>query len=212
LQARLEMMPLGKIKGATRNPKEHDIDGVKASIRRFGFRDFPTLNEATGRLVEGHGRVIALKALKREGPSNGEAWPPENIVAKGKSWHVPIVRGQSWANDREAEAYLAAHNQTTIAGGWIERELALLLRDVQQTPDGLTGLGFDDDYVEGLLRDHNDDVRMPEPSAGPGDPPTSTGAEAGPVTLTAAEAAFVRTHLGGPSTDERAAILSKLGG
>jgi len=145
-------MSLGKIRGADRNPKKHDLPGIMSSIRRFGFKDFPCINETTGKLVSGHGRVMALKKLKREGRrSDDEQWPPENVTAKGNQWLCPVVRGQSWVNDQEAEAYLAAHNQLTMTEGWDEDVLAKLLLSVNETDAGLEGLGFDDDYVQKLL-------------------------------------------------------------
>lgn len=154
MQPRLELMPLGKIRAAKHNPKQHDIPGIMASIRRFGFVDFPTMNEKTGRLVEGHGRQIALKGIKRDGPRPklDTSWPPANVVEKGKSWLVPVIRGLSWESDQEAAAYLAAHNQLTRAAGWDDDGLAALLADVQANSErGLEGLGFEDDYVTGLL-------------------------------------------------------------
>lgn len=161
MQARLELMSLGKVKAAERNPKTHDLPGITASIRRFGFRDFPTINEKTGRLVEGHGRIKALKLLKREGPKDGDAsWPPANVVEKGKSWLVPVVRGMSWDTDEEAAAYLAAHNQLTMATGWDEKELAALLGEIND----FTGLGFQDDYIEGLMKTAADDGTIEPPS------------------------------------------------
>ena len=151
MQARLELMSIGRIKGADKNPKQHDIDGIMASIRRFGFVDFPIMNEATGKLVAGHGRVLALKRLKRTGPLNGEAWPPSNISIKGRSWWCPVVRGQSWASDEEAAAFLAAHNQLTMSTGWDDAVLAQLLAPVAGTSQAFEGLGFDDDYIQALM-------------------------------------------------------------
>ena len=151
-QPRLELMNIDKIHGADKNPKNHDVSSIAASIRRFGFMDFPTINEASGKLVEGHGRIIALKVLKCEGPKTGETWPPTNIVAKGRQWLCPVVRGQSWASDSEAQAYLLAHNQTNMVSGWDESLLAELLKPIAETDNGLDGLGFDDDYLDDLFR------------------------------------------------------------
>lgn len=173
MQPRLELMALGAIKGAERNPKLHDLDGIGASIRRFGFRDFPTLNEGTGRLIEGHGRIIVLKILKRQGPlkadewakrypgAGGQTWPPMFVVEKGKSWHAPVVRGMSWVNDAEAVAYLAAHNQLTMARGWDEKVLGELLGEIVDAGAATEGLGFDPQYLEGLLAHLNDPATNP---------------------------------------------------
>ena len=172
MQARLELMALGKIRAAKRNPKQHDLEGIELSIRRFGFCDFPTINEKTKRLVEGHGRLITLKTIKRDGPKPelDASWPPQNVVIKGRMWSIPIVRGMSWATDAEASAYLAAHNQLNMNAGWDDKELAALLTDVQSTPHQLTGLGFDDDFVAGLMASVDEGAGDVTPPSGPSDP------------------------------------------
>ncbi len=119
------MVRLDDIRGADKNPKSHDHLAIMASIRRFGFTDFPTRNETTGKLVEGHGRVEALRAMQDLAEP-----PPANVVAKGASWFVPVVCGLSWATDDEAMAYLLAHNQLTMASGWT-RDLGLVLQDLR---------------------------------------------------------------------------------
>ena len=166
MQPRLELMSLGKIRAAIRNPKTHDLPGIAASIRRFGFKDFPTLNEATGRLVEGHGRLIALKAIKKEGPKPDMdlAWPPENVVEKGRMWLCPVVRGQSWKDDIEAAAYLAGHNQLTMASGWDNKILAELFREIGAVDDALmSSLGFDDDFIDTLVATEGERGMAPPP-------------------------------------------------
>ncbi len=167
---RLELMSLGKVRSALRNPKSHDMEGIKTSIRRFGFKDFPTINEATLRLVEGHGRLLALKAIKKEGPKPDidAQWPPENIVEKGRSWYCPVVRGQSWKDDAEAAAYLAAHNQLTMSSGWEDKGLADLFREVANSEHAFEGLGFEQDFVQQLM------VTEGGSSLTPPAPPSST--------------------------------------
>ncbi len=144
---RVEYMPLSEIMRAPRNPKNHDLGLIHQSFGRFGFVEPIALNERTGRLVAGHGRLETLQQKK----STGEQ-PPERVVEKGGEWFVPVLRGVEFASDADAEAYLLASNQTTIAGGWDEGELAKFLVSLAERQKGLEGTGFDQDDVEALLR------------------------------------------------------------
>ena len=50
---------------------------------------------------------------------------------KGGQWFVPVVRGLSFPTESEAEAYLVAANQRTIAGGWNEGLLGATLASLR---------------------------------------------------------------------------------
>lgn len=65
----IEYMSLGQIPPAERNPKAHALGLLVLSIGRFGFCEPALLDERTGRLVGGHGRLEAVRAIKawREG-------------------------------------------------------------------------------------------------------------------------------------------------
>ena len=142
---RIEYMPLSKLKRAPRNPKEHDLGMLHSSIERFGYVDPIMLDENTGRLVAGHGRLDALQQMKASG---GDA--PARIRADGTEWLVPVIRGIAFDDEREAEAYLVADNQATILGGWDEAVLADVLADFAED-DALEGMGFDGDDLDVLL-------------------------------------------------------------
>lgn len=68
---RIEMMPLADVKPALRNPKTHDAEAIGASVERFGYVEPMVLDERTGRLVAGHGRLEHLLALQKKG---GKRW------------------------------------------------------------------------------------------------------------------------------------------
>ena len=131
---RVEYMTLAQLKRALRNPKAHDLGVIDASIRRFGFVSPIVMDERTGRLVAGHGRLETLERAK----ANGEK-PPTRIIVKDGEWLVPVIRGVEFADDREAEAYVVADNRTTILGGWNEEELAAILSD---HADNFSGIGY----------------------------------------------------------------------
>jgi len=143
---RIEYMALSQIALALRNPKDHDVDAVGQSIRRFGFVAPIVLDENTGRLVAGHGRLETLQRAKDAGEE-----PPDRIVEKAGEWLVPVVRGVSFADEQEAEAYLVADNRLVELGGWTERELAEILQDHASNERGLTATGYDQRDLDEIL-------------------------------------------------------------
>lgn len=171
--AKLELMSLGRIKSALVNPKKHDVEQLCSSIQRFGFSDFPTINETTGRLVEGHGRIEALKMLKQRKEA-----PPTNIGVDARGqWLVPVVRGLSWANDDEAQAYLLTHNQSTMGSGW-DRSVGQVLADLRERNVNISGLGWRDDAIKKMLtqvRAHNRSTASEDAPPPPSDPVSRVG-------------------------------------
>ncbi len=142
---RVEYLPLSGLKPATRNPKSHHVETVLASMERFGYVAPMILDERSGRLVAGHGRLESLKRAKLAGHK-----PPDRIRAVGADWLVPVVRGVAFADDREAEAYLLADNQTTISGGWDDDELQEIIASLG-AQDALGGTGFEEFFAESEL-------------------------------------------------------------
>jgi DNA modification methylase len=144
---RIEYMPIAKLLRAPRNPKTHDIGLIRQSFSRFGYVESIVVDEGTGRLVAGHGRLETLQRKKAAGEP-----APERVVEKQGEWFVPVLRGVKFASDADAEAYLLASNQTTIAGGWNDGELAEVLATLAKSNDGLQGTGFDQEDVDALLQ------------------------------------------------------------
>ena len=139
-------MPLDELEGADINPKGHDEQGIAASLRRFGYVESIVLDERTGKLVAGHGRLDQLRAAKEAGED-----PPDGIVVTKGEWTVPVTRGWASKDDNEAKAYLVASNELTSRGGWADQQgLADLLTQLQDGP-GLDGVGFTTLDLEDLL-------------------------------------------------------------
>ena len=150
---RIELVPLDEVQEAEVNPKRHHSD-LGASIGRFGFADAPILDERTGRLVAGHGRLGQLRAMVERGET-----PPEGITQDERgAWLVPLQRGWSSRSDEEAAAFLVAHNRIGEAGGWDDAQLAELLGGLGDVE--VEGLGFLDGEVQEIL-----DAVEPEPTA-----------------------------------------------
>lgn len=121
-----EYMPLDDVLRAPRNPKAHAHKIIAASMQRFGVVELPALDERTGRLVAGHGRLDDWQATRASG---GE--PPDGVkVDPDGTWYVPVSRGWASADDTEAEAYLITSNTSTISGGWNDDELEEMLAEI----------------------------------------------------------------------------------
>jgi hypothetical protein len=153
---RIEYVSIDELPPWPRNPKLHDRDSTKESLMRFGFTAPVLVDEGTGRLVAGHGRIEALQELRAEG-----AEAPARIRVDGDSWLVPVVRGLHFASAQEAEAYLLADNRLVEKGGWDDNMLKTMLEDLQRAStedaDVLAGLGWSDKEVAALIRLHDDE-------------------------------------------------------
>lgn len=140
---------LSEITEADRNVKDHDIGAIHESMNRFGFTSPLLMNESTGKLVAGHGRVEALRQKKQFNEDR-----PANIdVAEDGDWLVPVIRGVYFANEEEAQAYLLADNRLTELGGW---DTNALLEELQTLAEnsGLAGTGFDDADLNNLMQEY----------------------------------------------------------
>jgi DNA modification methylase len=149
-QLRVEYLPLRSLQRAKRNPKKHEVDTLLASMQRFGFINPMILDERTGRLVCGHGRLESLLKAKSEGRE-----PPDHIRLEKGDWCVPVYRGIAFADDREAQAFLLADNQTTIVGGWDDLELKKIVEELGRD-EALLGTGFEDLYHEQFSVEQDD--------------------------------------------------------
>lgn len=139
---KLVWTPLSEAIEHERNPKDHDEELIRASINRFGFNDPIAVNEATGKLLEGHGRLTVLKSMFER----GDEPPPRVKVTKGGEWSVPLIRGLSFEDEKEAQAYMVAHNRTSESGGWVDTLLGQMLKDFDQDDKELwDAIGFDVD-------------------------------------------------------------------
>ena len=144
---KIEYLLLSEVQSAERNPKLHDDDSLDASIARFGFTEPVLMDERTGRLVAGHGRLARLRAAEAEGGP-----PPDGVIAGRDGWKIPVVRGWASTDDREAEAYLIASNRIVETGGWDAEGLAEMLTDVVSGARGvLEGTGFSLGEMSDLL-------------------------------------------------------------
>lgn len=132
-ERRIVYTPLADVVPAEVNPKQHHFDGIKASLATFGYTEPILLDERTGRLIAGHGRLEALAGMH----AAGEAAPAGVQVSDDGSWLVPVVHGWASGSDEEARAYLIASNRLVESGGWDEGALADMLTDIAGTDERL---------------------------------------------------------------------------
>ncbi len=165
---RTEYVPLDDLVGAEKNPRIHDIPRLRRAINQFGFADPPEIDERTGRLVVGHGRTAALKAMRDDGES-----PPDGVVLdEGGRWLVPVQRGWASRSDAEAAAYLTANNRMGELARWEQQGLADMLTEINTAdPDLMEAAGYDqDDLTDLLKRLEPDDLDALGGDAGDPDP------------------------------------------
>ncbi len=122
-----------------RNPKVHteeQIAHIRNSILTFGFLDPIGIWGSEAWVVEGHGRLEALRALVRE-----------KIVAVPDSG-VPVIR-LDHLTPQERDAYMVEHNQATMETPWDDTTLGELLSDLSQTMDMAELFGLNPDAADG---------------------------------------------------------------
>lgn len=183
----IEYHPVAELAPAQRNPKRHDLDTLRSSLARFGYLDAVMRDERTGRLIGGHGRCEILAQLELVGDRpedwpTDQPWPPEGVTVDAEgSWLLPVQCGWASANDDEAAAALIVLNRAG-EGLWANDELAPMLFEIDATPFGLEGTGFDRDELDAMLAELNqpdptppaDDDEQPIPPT-PADPVTKRG-------------------------------------
>lgn len=134
---------LRDLRPAAGNPKAHDLDAIEASLQRFGFVSPLIVDETTGELLAGHGRLEALIRMRDRGDD-----PPAGIKLLRGDWSVPTVRGVALAG--EADAYRIADNRLVELGGWDDDALMSSLRSLEGQME-FEGIGFDADDLAALV-------------------------------------------------------------
>jgi hypothetical protein len=143
-ELRTEYLKVGSLIPNPWNPKKHRLDHIDKSFDEFGYVEPVVMDERTGQIVAGHGRVEQLIARQLEGKL-----PPDGVFRDAEGdWCVPVTRGWSSRDDAHASAYLVASNRLTEVGGWDDRALVTLLDGLD---DGLLEpIGFTTDDLEDL--------------------------------------------------------------
>lgn len=142
----LEYLDIESLQPYPGNPKEHDLRSLTDSITRFGFVEPIILNQVTGHILSGHGRVESLLLLKSK-----KSPPPNGVVQQDGQWLVPAVRISIPAHDEHAA--VLALNKIVETGGWNIEYLARSIRDLlDKGPWTLRGTGFRLDEARSLVQ------------------------------------------------------------
>lgn len=128
----IEYIPLHELRRLERNPKLHSPN-IEKSYERYGYVDPVIIDEGSGKLVAGHGRIERLEIMQDEGKE-----PPERIqVDSTGAWMVPVIRGVRFDSQDQAEEYGVTSNALVIEGGFDEAELEELIDEASISPIGI---------------------------------------------------------------------------
>ena len=162
MEPKVKYIRIDEILGADINPKDHDIGVLIIAIKRFGFTSPLIRNDDTKKLVAGHGRLEALINMYKS-----EYSLPRGILKdEDGMWLVPVVTGLNFENEEEALSYLIADNKLSEIGGWDEKALLDMLKDI----DNLEGVGFDHTDAQEILDNIEADWEADDTDRGLGDP------------------------------------------
>lgn len=146
---RIELVELSWLMGRLdpKNEKAHDLPDIRASIRRHGFTEPALLDERTGLLGAGHGRVEALAEMHADGEG-----PPRRIErGKNGDWLVPLLRdGLESDDDLAATDYRITANRLTEKGGWVLESLTASLAELRDA-GRLEGTGYTAPDLDALI-------------------------------------------------------------
>ena len=102
------------------NLKLHDIGGVIASLKRYGWQDKPRYDATLGAIKHGNGRTEALAAMEESiDPDTGKPYGPPRGVALDSdgAWCIQVDIGIDARTEAEARAYAIDANNLTLSGG-----------------------------------------------------------------------------------------------
>jgi hypothetical protein len=129
------LAPIQDVHPDPANPRRTlNLDVLKSSFRRFGVRKPIVANQKDGQIEAGHQTREALLQLG--------------------ATHVPVV----WADDDrlEATAFNITDNRSSeVVAEWDEIALAKLVKELDDE-EMASGMGFDDNQIEGLIASFSD--------------------------------------------------------
>lgn len=149
---RVERRPIDALIPDARNARTHSdaqVAQIAASMAEWGWTN-PVLVDETGRIIAGHGRVLAARKL-----GLGEA---------------PVMVAEGWT-EAQKRAYVIADNQLAMNAGWDEALLSSEVRGLAEWDFDLSLLGFAD--IDALLASGNSGLTDPDDAPAPPAHPAS---------------------------------------
>lgn len=145
MAARADYVDLATMQRLIKNPKSHDLQAITRSIKTFGFVEPVVINDTTGHIVSGHGRIDALQRMKASGGAL-----PKGVENRGGQWFIPAWHIE--VKEENEYAVAIALNKTVELGGWDESVLVSILADLAARDETtLLATGYDKDDVDALL-------------------------------------------------------------
>jgi hypothetical protein len=149
------------------NPRTHDtrnLHAIRASLEEHGQVEPILVQQSTGMVIAGNGRMTAMRAI---------GWETAEVALLDVS-------------DEQARRLSIALNRSGELAGWNEETLAIHLHELSKFADAFdpTSLGFDVEEMDALvaayvvmdqLNPGASTVFNPEMPSGPGVPPSSPG-------------------------------------
>lgn len=117
MELKIEYVSIDSLTPYEKNARKHedfDVNFIKNSIKEFGMCDPIGIWGKNNIIVEGHGRLIALKELGYK--------------------EVPVIR-LDHLNDEQRRAYSLAHNRTAEMSVWDDETLMAELNDLDNSFD-----------------------------------------------------------------------------
>ncbi len=134
----------------SRTHSDEQVLQIASSIKEFGFTN-PVLIDEEGGLIAGHGRVLAARKLNLD--------------------KIPTITLANLTNS-QVKAYVIADNQLPMNAAWDLDLLKLEIETLQELDFDINLLGFEDDFLDGLLEEEpvdglTDEDEVPEPPEDP---------------------------------------------
>jgi DNA modification methylase len=157
----LKLVPLDDLHqdpGNVRTHGERNMEAIRESLAQFGQVEPLVVQEKTGRVIGGNGRLEAMTQL---------GWDECEVVRLD-------------LDDQRATALGIALNRTADLAGWDESGLATLLEALREE-DALEGVGYTDDDLDELVKQLRDQEEADKDldDDGPDDPPEVAVAKLG---------------------------------
>jgi len=115
----------------SRTHSDEQVNQVASSIKEFGFTS-PILIDEQGGVIAGHGRIMAANKLGID--------------------KVPCIELKG-LTEAQKKAYVIADNQLALNSGWDLDMLKLEVDSLKELEFDIDLLGFDDDFLDGLLEE-----------------------------------------------------------
>ena len=155
----IRRVPLAQLHVDPANARVHgerNLDSIRASLSRFGQAEPLVVQQSTGRVIGGNGRLEAMRSL---------GWSECDVVELD-------------VDEVKATALGIALNRTGELAEWDPATLGKLL-DSLRAEDALEGVGFEEDEIDeilgSLLDDEPSDLDDPGPEEPPENPITREG-------------------------------------